>query len=235
MAKKLLKNHIGSRSIDFREVVESLTNQTITYQDVDNMFGGLFGSYEETNEDCVSEECQLILEVVGKYIDALKLEVPVIPGLPFGSFLSTFLPANSIFGLGNDYFPFITFSGLPPEMSMIDKFANKESILVVTEKLDWEHQAPIHQLFANLSQAFGFSENEIVSLFDIPQIMATPSYSDYVKERGFNSPPLNLVADRNFWYTRNKFNEKDDWDLQIKCKYLWLDFINNGRYPNNNK
>lgn len=100
MVKNLLTNHIGHRRIDLTQIVESLTNQTIIVEDDedDSFFGGLFGTVDDFDTDesqkCTSEDCEMILESVKKYINILLMEVKIIPGLPFGSFLSNFLPAN---------------------------------------------------------------------------------------------------------------------------------------------
>ena len=226
MVKNLLTNHIGHRRIDLTQIVESLTNRTISVEDDedDSFFGGLFGTVDDFDTDesqkCTSEDCEMILESVKKYINILLMEVKIIPGLPFGSFLSNFLPANSEFGLGSD---FESFAKKGPEYT--DLVEEGHFVVKLNEKINWEHQAPIHQFFEVLSHLFGFSANESVSLHDIPQIMATPSYNDYVKPTTSIYLPLNLHADKNFWYTRNKFFGNDDWDLQVKCKLLWLDFI----------
>ena len=83
-----------------------------------------------------------------------------------------------------------------------------------TKKFDWKYQGPIHEYFQELSQAFGFSTNESVSLYDLPQIMATPN------QEGYDT----FAANRNFMFTRFQHHAKTNKELIMKCKNQWKNF-----------
>ena len=83
-----------------------------------------------------------------------------------------------------------------------------------TKKFDWKYQGPIHKYFQELSQAFGFSTNESVSLYDLPQIMATPN------QEGYDT----FAANRNFMFTRFQHHAKTNKELIMKCKNQWKNF-----------
>ena len=209
MTSNLLLKYFGYASIDLWDILETLMNQTITQEDTDSYLGGLFGMYdyygdsESDNGECKSEDCQKVLLVVKKYLNILSECLGVKPRLPFGSLLSTLLPANSFYGIVNEVnneFPFNSFA--------VSDFKGAK----------WEHQGPIHDYFANLSLAFGFSANENVSLYDLPQIMASPNLDRY-------NGSHKLYADRSFWYTRRRYFGIGSGEDQKKCKIHWLNFI----------
>ena len=154
MTANLLAKYFGHGSIHIWEILETLMNQTITLDDTDDSyFGGLlFGSYyddyyEDSSDDgdCASEDCKEILIVIKKYLRILSECLDVLHGLPFGSFLSNMLPANSMFGYGGKDLPF-------------NSFASGDTIV----RAKWEYQGPLHDYFADLSRVFGFSANENV-------------------------------------------------------------------------
>lgn len=212
MTKNMLVKYFGFATLDLLKIVETHLNQTLEMEEADDIFGGIFGGYydyygyddsdESAEKECMSANCKMILEEVKKCIIALTESVGVKPGIPFGSFLSNFLPANTFYGMGKES-PFNSF----------------EVSSKAEGRILWQHQGPIHEYFSNLSQSFGFSENESVSLYDLPQILAIPSFHDYESKN----------SDRNFLFTRQKHYGEGSKGLQRKCKSQWLDYIKNNR------
>lgn len=209
MTANLLAKYFGHGRIPLWEILETLMNQTITLDDTDDSyFGGLlFGSYyddyyEDSSDDgdCASEDCKEILSVVRKYFRVLSECLDVLHGLPFGSFLLNTLPANSKYGDGGKNPPFSSFA------------------VTAETRAKWEYQGLIHDYFADLSRAFGFSANENVSLYDLPQILATPDMARYNGSHKLN-------PDRSFWYTRRRYFGNASGEVQIKCKIHWLNYI----------
>ena len=94
---------------------------------------------------------------------------------------------------------------------------------------NWKYQGPIHEYFQQLSQSFGFLANESVSLFDLPQIMATPNKDQYESLMGTRQDQWeSLGQTKNFIYTRKMLDKKINKGMIKKCKENWMNYVLKG-------
>ena len=94
----------------------------------------------------------------------------------------------------------------------------------------------LHEYFKQLSRSIGLNESEIISLYDLPAIVATLDFKDIESPK---FPQSYLYSRCNMKLNNTKDNEencqtfwcqiKTDliWDNIKKCQDYWTDFINN--------
>ena len=161
-----------------------------SYNDNEPIFG---------DDICNTTKCQKQLHTVGVWLDVLANLINVQPKLSFGSYVTNFvhlLEYNWSFRRNQ-------------RLNSLDALTSCDMMT--------KDEIKMQQYFARLSEGVGFSENESVSLYDVPSMIANVPYDNMAFGK--------LFVNQAFLHTRCQINEKAYWatDTRDSLK-AWKDF-----------
>ena len=173
--REILKESVGQNNSSIANLMESRgfkileakPEQSGTLTDLFNNNENSGGNYDEEifgDDLCNSTKCHKILYKgfnIDSAVTAMDNLINVKPnGLFLGSLISEILPHLE-----------------KPSLMSFNLDELKDSTNTKCAKLD-AFENELHGIFTELSKSFGFNENETVSIFDIPSMMAFVKYSD---------------------------------------------------------
>ena len=181
----LIKQHFSDRVITATTL--SGLSEEITDYDYYYSYYNIFGSYTDTSSDvnqCNTTECTGKLQFIDQIVRLLSTVANIEPKLPFGTFVASFAD------LSDDFLHY----------DIKNQYWIKDGVTQCQLLKELKHYN-IHEYFQHLSKIVGFADNELVSLYDLPAMVATLNHSKISKtEKSFQ---------QFFLYT--KCQELSDW------------------------
>ena len=217
---------LASWHITVEKVAHLLSNKSISFNQVKSLHEssiGFVGNVKDFIEDkgihiydgdydlfndnepifgddlCNTTKCQKQLHTVGVWLDVLANLINVQPKLSFGSYVSNFVHL-------------LEYNWSFRRNQRLNSLNAVTSCDMMTKD-----ETKMQQYFARLSEGVGFSENESVSLYDVPSMIANVPYDNMAFGK--------LFVNQAFLHTRCQINEKAYWatDTRDSLK-AWKDF-----------
>ena len=152
----LIKQHFSDR-FSTATVLSSLSEEITDYDYYS--YYNIFGSYTDTSSDvnqCNTTECTKKLQFIDQIVRLLSTVANIESRLPFGTFVASFAD------LSDDFL----------HHNIKNQYWIKDGVTQCQLLKELKHYN-IHEYFQHLSKIVGFADNELVSLYDLPAMVAT--------------------------------------------------------------
>ena len=163
----------------------------------------LFGANYDTFKNCTSEICKNYQKSAVRIL--LMLRWTRVEGIPFGSFMSQFIHTNKFKSFGS---------------CRHDLCHYTNDMFIECNKLE-QDERKLHDYLTKISKSFGFNESELLSLYELPGMLADDlNYAKYMKIKG-KTQNDNLLGDIPQAYLYSTCKEREN--VSNKFYYFYFE------------